>query len=72
MEALDGNSRKLRRVDFANSYADRFTLSDDQNPFVATGWHAIDVTRLHSKHDEAIDDDDTVTPVGRKRRGRPS
>jgi hypothetical protein len=70
MEALDGNSRKLRRVDFANSYADRFTLSDDQNPFVATGWHAIDVTRLHSKDDEAIDD--TVTPAGRKRRRRRS
>lgn len=55
MEALDGNSRWLKRVDFANSFADRFTLSDDQNPFVAVGWHAIDNSRLYSKNDEKID-----------------
>lgn len=55
MEALDGNSRWLKRVDFANSFADRFTLSDDQNPFVAMGWHAIDNSRLYSKNDEKID-----------------
>lgn len=70
MEALDGNSRKLKRGDFANSFADRFTLSDDQNPFIASGWHAIDITRLYSKDDDKIDD--TVTPVGRKRRSRKS
>lgn len=68
MEALDGNARRLTRLDFANSFADRFTLSDDQNPFLASGWHAIDVSRLYSKDDEQIDD--TVTPVGRKRKAR--
>jgi hypothetical protein len=70
MEALDNSSRRLKRVDFANSFADRFTLSDDQNPFVATGWHAIDITRLYSEDADKIDD--TVTPVGRKRSGRKS
>lgn len=70
METLDHDSRRLRRVDFANSFADRFTLSDDQNPFIANGWHAIDITRLHSNDDETIDD--TVTPIGRKRGRRKS
>jgi hypothetical protein len=70
MEALDNSSRRLKRVDFANSFADRFTLSDDQNPFVASGWHAIDMTRLYSQDGDKIDD--TVTPVGHKRSGRKS
>jgi hypothetical protein len=70
MEALDRGSRKLRRIDFANSFADRFTLSDDQNPFVANVWHVLDTTRLYDKDNEQIDD--TVTPVGRKRSKRKS
>lgn len=64
IEALERNSRKLERIDFANTFADRHTLPDDQNPFLATAWQMIDTTRLYSKDEEKIDD--TVTPIGRK------
>jgi hypothetical protein len=68
IEALERDSRELKGIDFANSFADRHTLSDDQNPFLAPGWHAIDTTRLYAKDDEKIDD--TVTPLANKRKGR--
>lgn len=67
VEALDRDSRKLERIDFANTFADRHTLSDEQNPFLAPGWQMIDTTRLYAKDEEKIDD--TVTPLGRKRKG---
>jgi hypothetical protein len=65
VEALERDSRELKRIDFANSFADRHTLSDDQNPFLAPGWQAIDTTRLYAKDDEKIDD--TVTPLANKK-----
>jgi hypothetical protein len=68
VEALERNSSKLERMDFANTFADRHTLSDDQNPFVAPGWQMIDTTRLYSKDEERIDD--AVTPLAAKRAKR--
>lgn len=67
-EALERNSRKLQRIDFANIFADRHTLSDDQNPFLAPGWQMIDTTRLYAKDEEKVDD--TVTPLGAKKKKR--
>ena len=63
MEALDRNSRKLERIDFANAFADRGALPDEQNPFIASAWHVLDTTRLH----DSDKTDDTVTPTATKR-----
>jgi hypothetical protein len=70
-EALDRGSRKLEKVDFANAFADLCkSLPDDQNPFMATAWHTIDVSRLLRSADE-IDDDaaqgDKAQGKGKKR-----
>jgi hypothetical protein len=62
-EALDRGSRKLEKVDFANAFADLCkSLSDDQNPFMASAWHTIDVSRLLRSADET---DDTAAHVGK-------
>lgn len=65
VEALERNSRELKRIDFANTFAARHTLSDEQNPFLAPGWQMIDTTRLYAKDEEKIDD--TVTPLATKK-----
>jgi hypothetical protein len=64
-EAIDRNSPTLEMVDFANAFASKNFLPDDQNVFVITAWHSIDTSRLQRKEEE--DNDDTVTPLGKKR-----
>jgi hypothetical protein len=64
-EAIDRDSRTLEMVDFANAFAARNFLPDDQNPFIIDAWHTIDTSRLQHKEEEEIDD--TVTPLARKR-----
>jgi Bacterial TniB protein len=64
-EALDRDARSVTLTDFANAYAGRNLMPDDQNPFVSSAWHTIDTTRLQTKDEEEIDD--ATTPVGRKR-----
>jgi hypothetical protein len=65
-EALDHRADIVTLNDFANAYASRNLMPDDQNPFINSAWHSIDTTRLQSKDEEEIDD--TTTPVGKKRR----
>jgi Bacterial TniB protein len=64
-EAIERNSRALEMVDFANAFASRNFLPDDQNPFIIDAWHVIDTSRLQRKEEEDVDD--TVTPLGQKR-----
>lgn len=63
-EAIDRGARGVTRMDFANAYAARNLMPDDQNPFIASAWHTIDTTRLQSKDVEEIDD--ATTPVAQK------
>lgn len=63
-DAIDRNATHITRMDFANAYAARNLMPDDQNPFIASAWHNIDTTRLQTKDVEEIDD--ATTPVGRK------
>lgn len=67
--ALDRGAKSLVMADFIDAYAGRNLMPDDQNPFFASAWHAIDTTRLQPKDVEEIDD--ATTPVGKKR-GRKS
>jgi hypothetical protein len=63
--AVDRNSKSVTLGDFANAYAARNLMPDDQNVFFSSAWHNIDTTRLQPKDVETIDD--ATTPVGRKR-----
>jgi hypothetical protein len=71
-EAIDRGATHVTRMDFANAYAARNLMPDDQNPFIASAWHTIDTTRLQTKDVEEIDD--ATTPVAQKkaRKGRKS
>ncbi|WP_245330409.1 ATP-binding protein [Bradyrhizobium sp. AS23.2] len=69
-EALDHDANRVTMTDFANAYASRNLMPDDQNPFVSNAWHTIDTTRLQTKDEEEIDD--ATTPVGKKRKGKKS
>jgi hypothetical protein len=64
-ETLDRGANAVEMADFANAFAARNALPDEQNPFVNNAWHTIDTSRLQPKDVEEIDD--TVTPLGRKR-----
>ncbi len=64
-EAIERGSRKLEKVDFANAFADLYkSPPDDQNPFMASAWHSIDVDRLLKSADEV---DDVADHAGKAR-----
>jgi hypothetical protein len=62
--SLGRNGKDLTMLDFINAYASRNLMPDEQNPFFASAWHAINTSRLQPK--DTDDDDDTVTPIGKK------
>lgn len=68
IEALERNSKELKRIDFANAFADRGALPDEQNPFIAPAWHTLDITRLRG---DEIDKADVTAAQAPKKRGRP-
>jgi hypothetical protein len=70
VERADG---KLTVVDFADAYAERNLLPDDQNPFMAYDWSRIDTSRLVPKKDgEEEDGEFAETPQSTRRRRKKS
>lgn len=59
--------------DFADAYAERNLLPDEQNPFMAYDWDRIDTSRLAPKNDDGDDEGEfRETPQSKRRRGKKS
>lgn len=72
--ALERRGRKLTLEDFADAYAARNLMPDDQNPFLARAWDTIDTSLLQPKEpgkdDEEDDGEFTQTPQAKRQRRR--
>jgi len=69
--AFERDGKTLIIKDFAEAFASRNLLPDDQNPFTAYAWDALDTSLLRAKGldpDEDDDDDSKSTPKRRRRR----
>jgi len=72
--ALERAAGSLTVTDFADAYAERNLLPDDQNPFMAYDWDRIDTSRLVPRTDGDDDSDGefTETPQSKRRHRRKS
>jgi hypothetical protein len=68
--AYDRDGKTLALADFANAYAPRNLMPDDQNPFVAYAWDRIDVSRLRPKEIDPEDDRSEEDAAGTKPKRR--
>ena len=71
--AIERHSRKLVLDDFADAYAARNLMPDDQNPFLARAWDTVDTTLLQPKEPGEDDEEDgefSQTPQGKRQRRR--
>ncbi len=68
--AVERGDGSLTVGDFADAYAERNLLPDDQNPFVTYDWDRIDTSRLVPKNDSDDEEDGEFgeTPQSKRRR----
>jgi hypothetical protein len=70
--AFDRDGKSLALGDFAEGYASRNLMPDEQNPFVADEWDKIDASRLRPRDVDPEDQSEGMVPSTRpKRRHRP-
>jgi hypothetical protein len=68
--AFDRDGKTLALKDFADAYAPRSLMPDDQNPFVAYAWDQIDASRLRPKEIDPEEDHATESGTGGSPRRR--
>jgi hypothetical protein len=68
--AFQRSDKTLTIKDFADGFASRNLLPDDQNPFTAYAWDALDVSLLRPKELDPDEDEPDSKPAPKRRRRR--
>jgi hypothetical protein len=68
--AFERGGKTLTILDFAEGFASRNLLPDDQNPFIAYSWDALDTSLLRPKELDPDEDDAVTNPTPKRRRRR--
>jgi hypothetical protein len=70
--AFDRDGKTLALKDFADAFAARNLLPDEQNPFIAYAWDSLDTSLLRPKEVDPDENDAAETTKSKRRRGKKS